>query len=132
MDKSKYIAFEGDKKTLEWYFDDRKNMPAYEYWLGLEKTRRNKVIDLFELMSIKGEIKNKEKFVHEGDGIYAFKTHKDRFFCFFFEGSKIIITNAYKKQGDKMPLREKHKALEYRESYWERVKAGKYYEQNKS
>lgn len=41
-----------------------------------------------------GKIYNEQKITYEGDQIYAFKPTPDRFFCFFFEGSKIIVTNA--------------------------------------
>jgi phage-related protein len=75
-----------------------------------------------------GKIFNREKFIHEEDQVYAFKPSPDRFLCFFFTGSKIIITNAYEKKTQKMPVREKERALKYREDYIKRVKGGNYYE----
>jgi len=75
-----------------------------------------------------GKIVNKEKFRYEGDRIYAFKISPDRFLCFFFEGAKIIITNAYTKKTTKMPQKEKQRALKAKEDYIKRYGGGKYYE----
>lgn len=77
-----------------------------------------------------GRIHNIQKFRHEGDKIYAFKPLPDRFLCFFFAGAKIIITNAFEKKQDKLPPREKERALKYKEDYTDRVKGGTYYEKN--
>lgn len=75
-----------------------------------------------------GIIKNKTKFRYEDDQIYAFKAAPDRFLCFFFKGSKIIVTNAFEKKTDKLPSREKEKAVFYKEDYINRVKRGTYYD----
>ena len=75
-----------------------------------------------------GKINDITKFQNEGDGIYAFKPKPHRFLCFFFEGGKIIITNAFEKRQDKLPQREKTMALDAREEYKERIKRGIYYE----
>jgi len=62
-------------------------------------------------------------------GVYAFKPQPDRYLCFFFKGKKIIITNAFIKKTDKLPLREKERALAVIEDYEKRVKNGTYYEE---
>ena len=49
----------------------------------------------FSLQLIRDPIRDVGK---EGDGIYAFKTHYDRFLCFFFEGAKVIVTMHTKRQ----------------------------------
>lgn len=77
-----------------------------------------------------GSIQNEEKFKHEIDKIYVFKPHPDRFFCFFFQGSKIIITNAYEKKSDKMPPKEYYKAYKALQDYIKRCKEGMYYDKN--
>ena len=78
-------------------------------------------------MGNQGEIQNTTKFRNEHDGIYAFKPKPDRFFCFFFTGSKIIVTNAYEKKSDKMSPSEKAKAQRCYSDYEYRVKKGTYY-----
>ena len=69
-----------------------------------------------------------KKFRHEGDQIYAIKPAPDRFLCFFYHDSKMIVTNAYEKKTDKMPIREKDRAIKAREDYIKRSKEEKYYE----
>jgi hypothetical protein len=56
------------------------------------------------------------------------KSFFDRFFCFFFDGAKIIVTNAYEKKSAKMPPKEKDKALKAKANYIKRVKEGSYYD----
>lgn len=83
---------------------------------------------LFVDIADKGKILSKVKFNYEGDKIYAFKPKPDRFLCFFFKDSKIIITNAFEKKQDKLPPREKEKALKLKKNYTDRVKGGTYYD----
>lgn len=130
MDIEKYIVYNGDKKIIEWYFDDRGRSSAKKYYEELEESRRKKIRNLFVLMGDQGEIWNIEKFVHEGDGIYAFKTHDDRFLCFFFDGAKVIVTNAYEKKGQKMPPAEKERAMRCMRDFKERYEMGQYYEKD--
>jgi hypothetical protein len=54
-----------------------------------------------------GRIHDETKFMHEGDGIYAFKPQPDRCPCFFFEGKKIIVTSAFVKKSQMSPGNEK-------------------------
>lgn len=126
--KKEFIAYKGSKYTIEWYFDSRDRSIALEYFDSLPKTRRNKLLLLLEVMAEIGKISNREKFVHEEDKIFAFKPSPDRFLCFFFTGAKIIITNAYEKKSQKMPPREKKRALKYQKDYIKRVKERTYYE----
>ena len=52
----------------------------------------------------------------------------ERFFNFFTEGKKIIITNAYHKKGQKVDRRELAKAINLKRDYELRVRGGFYYE----
>jgi phage-related protein len=128
----KYLVYSGEKKRIEWYFDDRGKSVAKRYYEELEEPRRKKLRKLFRLMGDEGEIWNTEKFIHEGDGIYAFKTHEDRFLCFFCIGAKVIVTNAYDKKGQKMPPGEKERALRAMNDFTQRTKRGEYYEKDDS
>ncbi len=47
---------------------------------------------------------------------------------FFFEGKKIVVTNAFYKKTQKLPKNEKVKALNLKHEYEDRVKRGKYYD----
>ena len=112
--KIEYIAYEGNHFTIEWYFDTQYQSQALEYYQALSEDERIKVLKLFKLMGDVGEIKNKTKFMNEGDKIYAFKPQPDRFLCFFYEDQKIIVTNAFRKKQQKLPKNEKDKALKIR------------------
>lgn len=75
-----------------------------------------------------GKIMDKTKFTNEGDKIYAFKPQPDRFFCFFVQHQKIIITNAFCKKQQKLSPNEKEHALKYKDDFEMRIKKGTYYE----
>lgn len=124
---SEYVAYEGNSHVIEWYFDENQKSLVLEYYQSLDIGERIKVLKLFKRMGDSGEIKDKIKFMYEGDKIFAFKPQPDRFLCFFYEEGKIIVTNAFKKKQQKLPRNEKEKALNHRLNYLNRVKEGKYY-----
>ena len=123
-----FIAYSGDEFTIEWYFEETNHSEAFEYYSGLNSQERIQLLKLFKRMGDSGEIQDKTKFRFEGDKIYAFKPQPDRFLCFFYEGKKIIVTNAFRKKQPKLPDREKENALKKRNLYINRVKAGEYYD----
>lgn len=123
-----YVAYEGIKFTIEWYFDKRGKSQALEYYASLSDNERIEVLKLFKRMGDAGEIKNETKFRNEGDKIFAFKPQPDRFLCFFYRNGKIIVTNAFRKKQPKLPKVEKEKAMNYKNDYELRVIRGSYYE----
>ena len=123
-----YIAFEGSKFTIEWFFDKKGKSLALDYFNELNDAEQIKLLSLFELIGNIGEIKNKTKFRNEGDKIYAFKPQPHRFLCFFFAGSKVIVTNAFHKKTDKLPATEKERALKMKDNFEMRIKEEDYYE----
>lgn len=127
-ERPEYIAFEGEKFTIEWYFDTKRKSISLEYLESLDEEEQTKLFELMKLMGNAGIIKNKTKFRNEGDKIYAFKPQPHRFLCFFFEGQKIIVTNGFHKKTDKLPKNEKERALRLKNDYETRVKRGDYYE----
>ena len=123
-----YVAYEGLSYVIEWYYNEKEESQALEYFSELGVLQQDKTLYLFKRMGDFGKISNKKQFRYEGDGIFAFKPQPDRFLCFFMKGRKIIITNAFLKKTDTLPYREKKKALKFREDYLSRYKEGKYYE----
>jgi phage-related protein len=121
------IAYEGEKFSIEWYFDLNSKSDALEYFNELPQEFQVKALALFKRFSDFGEIKDKTKFNFEGDGIFAFKPIPHRFLCFFVKGKKVIITNAFIKKSDKMPKSEKERALKRKEDYETRTKKEQYY-----
>jgi hypothetical protein len=126
--KKKIIAYAGKKYLIEWYFNDNEKSESFTYYASLSLDRQKKFAYLLGMMGDQGKIFNEEKFRYEGDQIYVFKPSPDRFFCFFFDGSKIIVTNAYEKKSAKMPAKEKEKALKAKVNYTKKVKEGSYYD----
>lgn len=125
---TKYIAYEGKRYTVEWYFNENDNSQPKDYHEESTEEQQVALFSIIVLLDEVGQLKNKKKFNFEGDGIYAFKPIPDRFLCFFYEGSKIIITNAFVKKQDKLPPVEKKKALKAKTDYDKRVKDGTYYD----
>lgn len=126
--EKKNVVYEGSKFTVEWYFNSNGRSLAQEFFLELTVAQRDKLLFLVRLLADKGKIFNKEKFMHEGDQIYALKSDQARFLCFFFEGSKIIITNGFIKKQNKIPLRELEKALVSRDDFKTRQWEGTWYD----
>lgn len=122
------IVFEGTEFLIEWYFDAKGNSAALDYYKSLKEDERIKLLRLLESIGNFGEIKNKAKFRYEGDKIYALKLQPHRFLCFFFRGKKMIVTNAFHKKTDKLPINEKERALKMKEDYELRANRGDYYE----
>ena len=124
-----YTAYQGIKFTIEWYVDDKGYSQAYEFFEQSSEAEQDKIIALFRLMGDRGKIFDETKFRNEDDGIFAFKYQQNRYLCFFFKGGKIIITNAFIKKSQKMPVREKSRALSIQKNYSKRIQEGTYYEQ---
>ena len=124
-----YVAYQGKKFQIEWFFDTQGNSQALKYAQEkLNNVEKGRLLLLFERIGDLGKINDITKFRNEGDGIYAFKPKPHRFLCFFFEGGKIIITNAFEKRQNKLPKREKIKALASKDEYQERTGKNDYYE----
>lgn len=126
--KQKLIAYRGEKFTLEWYFDSSGKSNASEYFHQLTEVEKDKIFHLFKLLGDIGKIFNKQKFRDEGGQIYAFKSDQNRLLCFFFHGAKVIITNGFQKKQDKLPPREKERAIKAKEDYIKRNRGGNYYD----
>ena len=126
--KHEYVAYCGPEFTIEWFFEKSGKSQAFEYYCGLSSSGRIKLLKLLKRMGDAGRISDKTKFMNEGDKIFAFKPQPDRFLCFFWEGKKIIITNAFHKKQQKLPKGEKERALKCRNLYMSALKKGEYYE----
>ena len=126
---SDFIAYAGRVFQIEWYYTAGGKSQALDYANNMSKQEVARLIHLLERMGDHGRIHDKRKFRNEGDKIYAFKPQPHRFLCFFVEGKKIIITNAFWKKQDKLPKGEKERALNCMADYQKRVQEDTYYEQ---
>ena len=92
------LAYEGEQFTIEWFYDDKLESNAKEFYANLSQSQQGKLMQMFNVMGEKGQIRIKEKFRNEGDKIFAFKPKPDRFLSFFTKGKKLIVTNAFTKK----------------------------------
>ncbi|MDN5215570.1 type II toxin-antitoxin system RelE/ParE family toxin [Fulvivirgaceae bacterium BMA12] len=130
LPEPEYIIYEGKSYQIEWYYSEKGKSQPFEYYKKLDAADRKKALKLFQMLAEIGQIRNEEKFRNEGDKIYAFKPQPHRFLCFFFTGSKVIVTNAFVKKQQKLPKAEKERALRLKIDYENRNKKGTYYEED--
>ena len=60
-----FVAFEGEKFTIEWYFDNKGKSISLDYLESLGDEEQAKLFELMKLMGNTGVIKNKTKFRNE-------------------------------------------------------------------
>ena len=125
-----YIFYQGEKFQVEFYYTAKGNLPAKEYLDDSDRQIQIKLLALVKYIAENGRLYDETKFriVDKNEKIYEFKPKDDRFFNFFYEGKKIILTNAYHKKGQKVDSRELAKAVSLKRDYEARFKGGKYYE----
>lgn len=125
-----YIFFQGEKFQVEFYFTQKGELPAKEYFESSQRQVQIKLLALVKYMAQEGRLFDETKFrlVDKKQKIYEFKPLAERFFNFFCEGKKIILTNAYRKKGQKVDQRELARAIDLKEDYESRVQGGVYYE----
>jgi len=125
-----YIFYQGEKFRVEFYFTQRGEMPAKEYFDLADEQVKLKLSALVKHIADTGTLFDETKFrlVDRHEKIYEFKPKAERFFNFFYEGRKILITSAYRKKGQKVDRRELAKAIKFKADYELRAKGGIYYE----
>ncbi len=123
-----FVAYRGKKFTIEWYYNQKNESQPLEFFNSLSFTDQQRFFHLVKRMGDFGFISDKTKYRNEDDGIYAFKPQPNRFLSFFYEGGKIIITNAFVKKTQKLRKQDKECALTARSDYINRVREGTYYD----
>lgn len=123
-----YVAYKGEKYTIEWYYTEKGESQPLEFFEKLPVVEQQKLFHIVKRLGDFGFVSDKTKFRNEGDDIYAMKPQPNRFLSFFYDGTKIIITNAFTKKSQKLRKRDKEQALAAKEDYIKRVKEGVYYE----
>lgn len=130
--KEEYIFYRGEKFQVEFYFSERGEMPAVEYLRQTPLDVKVKLAAMVKYIAEHGKIFDITKFrlVDSQEKIFEFKPLGHRFFNFFYEGGKIIITNGYMKKSQKVSARDLEKARNIKKDYIARVKGGVYYEKS--
>ena len=110
-------------------------MPGYEFYLTLSGKDKARFMVLVQHLANaqRGTFLPKIHYNIEDaeHGIYAFKPNAERFLNFMTSGSKIIVTNGFHKQSQKVRQKEREevrRAIRYKSDYETRVKRGEYYE----
>lgn len=83
---------------------------------SLEASERNSLIRLIEELGER-DMRNAEKFRHEGNGIFAIKSGQIRIYCFFDAGNLMILTNGIKKKQNRARRADVEKADALRDYY---------------
>jgi hypothetical protein len=128
-----YVFYKGQKFQVEFYYDKNGDMPVKEYFEGASYDVQKKLLALVIRIAEYGKLFDEEKYriVDKNNKIFEFKPLNERFFNFFCEDRRIILTNAYQKQKQKVDPRELKKAVNLMKDYKQRVSEGKYYEKQK-
>jgi hypothetical protein len=129
-----YLIYEGKTFQVEFYVKENKEIPGFEYYRSMKDSDKARfmVVATHVANAAIGEIHPKTVYNIEDkeNKIYAFKPNQHRFFNFTTADQKMIITNAYKKQSDKMTKKDKEvlkTAIRFRADYEERISRGTYY-----
>ncbi|WP_267096224.1 type II toxin-antitoxin system RelE/ParE family toxin [Xanthomonas sacchari] len=112
----------GLKASIELYEFEDGSCPAQDYLDELSVSDRQKVDNLFEMMGIKGEIRNDTKFkkLEGSDGIFEFKAFQIRLLCFYGKGppKKLVISHGVTKKQDKHAKADIQRAEASRKKYF--------------
>jgi len=124
-----YVLYRGEKFQVEFYFTPGGELPAREYFDSSERQVQVKLLALVKYIAEHGRLFDETKFriVDRKKKIYEFKPMAERFFNFFYEGRRIIVTNAYRKKGQKVDVRALARAINLKMDYERRVQGGTYY-----
>ncbi|MGV7927917.1 MAG: type II toxin-antitoxin system RelE/ParE family toxin [Spirochaetota bacterium] len=131
MDAADCTVYIGNYFIIEWYYNEKGDSQAYEYFLTLSDAQKRKLFLLVKRIGDYGKIHDITKFRYEGDNIFALKPQPDRFLSFFVKDKKLIITSGYKKKSKKLPIKEMENAIYCRTQYYKRLAEGTYYGKNK-
>lgn len=114
-------AYAGKAKRIVWYVDKGGTANGKEFYDTLSTADQVKFEAPFRYLGDHGRITNKEKWRHEGDGIWALKIFKQRLAA-FIDGDIVVITHGYIKKRDAIPPGELQRARRLRDEYMERKK----------
>ena len=108
---------EGPVYSIKAHVRENGRCEAREFLDGLQEKERVKFERYFLRTCLKGRIANTEIFRYEGDGIWRFRSGRQRLLCFFTEDDEIILTHGYQKQKQRAPKKELDKAKRISREY---------------
>ena len=129
-----FLVYEGTHFEVEFYFNEEGEIFIWDDFTNLSEKEQAAFMARVEKLanSSPGTIHPRTIFNLEDDKekIWAIKFGNNRFCMFFYEGGKIIITNAYKKQSQQNRKKESiqiMKASKMKIDYEKRIKEKIYY-----
>lgn len=114
-----FLVCSGQRYSVYFHGETDGSSKVYNYYKDCDDLTRASLLYLVKRLADIGNIFDETKFRIEDKQhkIYCFKPKKERFFCFFFIGQKIIITSGHTKKKQKLDRNELKKAIQIREEY---------------
>src|SRR5438552_3860223 len=127
------LIHKGAYFTGEWYYNERGEIPAFEYYERLSEVDQDRFDDLIRYLfeTKPGSLLPQSLYRIEDheNKIYALKSRDQRFFNFMTINKKVVVTNAYQKHSQKMTKQDLgvlKVAVRYRNDYLSRLLGGTY------
>ena len=114
-----FLIYSGERYSVFFHAETNGSSEVNDYYEKCDDVTRASLLYLVKRIADIGHIYDDTKFRIENrqHKIYCFKPKKERFFCFFFTGKKIIITSGHTKKKQKLDHNELKKAVKIREEY---------------
>ena len=112
------VVYAGQEKRILWVEDGPGQFRGEEFFLEIDVKGQARLFALFKRFADVGRIVNEEKFRHEEDGIYCFKSGQLRIFC-FFDGRDVLVTSGTIKKRRRLKRTELDRAKRIRNTYLE-------------
>jgi hypothetical protein len=115
-----FLVYSGEHYSIYFHAETKDSSSVNDYFESCDDVTQASLLFLVKRMADIGHIYDETKFRIEDrqNKLYCFKPKKERFFCFFFIGKKIIITSAYTKKRQKLDRHELKKAIQIRNEYY--------------
>lgn len=115
-----FLVYSSVHYSVYFHAEAKDSSIVNSYFEACDDVTQASLLFLVKRIADDGRIYDKTKFRVEDkeNKIYCFKPKKERFFCFFFTGKKIIITSAYTKKKQKLDRGEVRKAIQIRSEYF--------------
>ena len=115
-----FLIYSGVNYSVYFHAEVKNSSSVNDYFDACDDITQASLLFLVKRLADIGHIYDTTKFRVEDrkNKIYCFKPRKERFFCFFFIGKKIIITSAYAKKRQKLDRNELKRAIQIRNGYF--------------